>query len=263
VSRVCVIGDSHTGALRRAVMDPSRPKPVESLRFFAAPTETWKHLRPQGGRLVAGTDELRQSMAAHSHGRDSIELDQYDQFIVIGLGFAMAHMVGLYRMNCCDSIADPKRQKRRLSDGCFVAATAGLLLNTWAMRVARLIRSVTDKPITVVSTPNPAAGLPESYLPAGFPPFYDAVRDGVADAFGMLFRVACDRLARQQNLRIVPPPPEVAENGVFNHREFSLLPEDIESVPERDRMGWMLHGNAQYGVALIGHVFPSPAGPSH
>jgi hypothetical protein len=56
--------------------------------------------------------------------------------------------------------------------------------------------------------------------------------------------------------KIIPPLPEAAANGVFNRREYCILPEDLDAYPNKhNRLNAMLHGSDSYGAQLVRHIF--------
>jgi hypothetical protein len=105
--------------------------------------------------------------------------------------------------------------------------------------------------ITVVPAPNPSEGVPDVYISSWYPPFKEVEGNSDDRLIAELFRQVCDRLSGQFDIRVIPPLGEVAKNGVFNKREFSLLPPPGEEKPELDWTGAMSHASESYGYLLV------------
>jgi len=256
VTKFCLIGDSHLGALGAGIDANNISGPDYEMTFFSIHARNLPALQLKDRKLEGATDDLRNELAAFSGGRDSIEIDAYDEFVIVGHSLCIGFLVDLYRSYCCDCMPGPVRGRYLLSDHCFTTASERIIAGVEAMTIGRLIRAVTDKPITFVAAPNPGSGLPESEMPPEFPPFHKAVEFGDAEAIAMIFREVCARLAEAKGVRIIPPIEDAAENGLFNRHEFSLLVErDAEGAPLPDRIGAMVHGNRRYGAMLARAVF--------
>jgi hypothetical protein len=201
------------------------------------------------------SDELAEKLKQFSGGRDCIDIESYDDFIIIGHGFWMGDIVSLYRVYVSDSMPGPRDGKYLLSDECFLAVTEEVSCRSEALRLARSIRSVCNKPITVLTCPNPGLGIPEEKMPKWYPPCHQAVRNGDDQALAALFREVCARIAKKNNLTIIPPISKAAANGVFNLREYCCLPEIIDDELDFDFMNVMVHGNDLYGRALLPYIF--------
>lgn len=251
MSRICVIGDSHVGALKRAASALPPGEFGAAMTFFAGHVDLMRSLRAEGRTLVTPSKELRRLLAVSSRGAETIAVDDYDQFVVIGLQFGIRRLAALYRDYTSDSMTSRPDGKYLLSDACFVKAAEAAAAGSEAMRIARMLRALTDRPIIVVPVPNQAAGLDEAELPRHMATLFAAVRNGDADAIGALFARLCAELGRTVGVRIIPPLREVAENGLFNQRSFSLLPEDTSGLSLHRKLGLMAHGNELYGARIL------------
>jgi hypothetical protein len=255
MTAVCLIGDSHLGALKSGIDAHDLVRVNLHPTYFGVPLDLGPYLQLRGRALVADDPRLEEELARFSGGRCSVEIDAYDEFVVIGHKLWVGDVAWLYRDYCSDSMHSPAGERYLLSDDCFVASAQQQVTACQAIHIAELIRSVTDRPITVVSAPNPGVGLSETEMPHWFPPFHLAERNGDADVLGELFREVCNRISASHKMKIVPPLADVALNGLFNRREFCLLPENLEANPSLDRFGAMVHGNSLYGSVLVRHLF--------
>jgi hypothetical protein len=119
----------------------------------------------------------------------------------------------------------------------------------------RLIRSVSDVPITLVPGPNPGEGLTKDRMLRGLPPYHEIVLKGDDAALALLFRQVCARIGEKHRLTVLPPMSEVAANGVFNKREFSGLPATLDPNPEVIYHNEVVHAGGDYFRHLAHHLF--------
>jgi hypothetical protein len=253
--RVCVLGNSHAALLRYDGVKALLPKSV-TVTFFAATTPVFGTLKLSGKRLVAGSPELQQSFRQSSLGADFVEIEDYDFFIIVGHGVSIGAVMQNYRHFVCDRMTGPADGKYRLSDACFAAMVENDIMKSLAMRVVQMIRTVSDRPVCMVSAPNPGLGLPPAEIRAWSSGYSDIVEHGDDEAAAGIFREACASVAARQRVKIIPPLPEAAANGVFNRREYCILPEDLDAYPNKhNRLNAMLHGSDSYGAQLVRHIF--------
>src|SRR6185437_7985930 len=88
---LCVLGSSHSACMYTAWRE--REFPVASglaLTFFAAPSLSLNQLIPEGRSLVAGNDRLQRKILLTSGGKTRVDLDDYDAFVTVGLGFKIS-----------------------------------------------------------------------------------------------------------------------------------------------------------------------------
>lgn len=137
--RLCVLGNSHVASLKLGLEKfPAGQRKVEMV-FFASRGVALGALRLEGNRLVPSNENLARAIAHTSGGKSEVVLDEYDAFLVYGLGFRLP------------------RVGRQLSSAvrahvCHDAATQSL-----NHRICMLLRSGTDKSIHVGHDPQEAA----------------------------------------------------------------------------------------------------------
>jgi hypothetical protein len=251
MKKICLIGDSHLACLQTAISG-SDIREKNELTFFGCHANLVSGLVLSGRKLVSINAELAGKLKQFSAGKDQVDIDGYDRFVIIGHGFWMGTVVGRYRHYVSDSMPGTTMGKYLLSDECFVTVSEQICRRSEALRLAVAIRSVSDKPITVVPNPNPGFGLSEENMAAWYPPCHAAVHNGDDKALSTLFLEVCARLAKKNQIDVIPPIAEAALNGVFNQSQYSLLPEET-------RPGYlmhaMVHGSASYGALLARYIF--------
>jgi hypothetical protein len=254
MTRICAIGDSHIGPLRDATLLENFPKSDEVV-FFAAFVGLMPALTLEGRKLVAGTAELAEMFRRTSRGFDYIDIDRFDRIILIGMGFGMLPTASIYYHYVSDFMSSPPPGKYLISDACYLEIAERRHTPCEALRLVRLIRSVSDVPITLVPGPNPGEGLARERIMRGAAPYHEIVRNGDDAAMAALFRQVCARIGEKLRITVLPPIPEVAANGVLNKRAFSKLPETLDPSPAVDYNDEMFHAGGDYCRYLAYHLF--------
>jgi hypothetical protein len=249
--KVCLIGDSHLGVLQTATVDTAIRQSHE-LVFFACHVQFVSALVLAGRKLISTDAELTEKLQQFSGGLDHIDVDAYDEFVIIGHGFDIKQLVGRYSRFVADSMPGGANGNYLLSDACYLSMGEQACQALQAFRLTAAIRSVCDKPVTVISGPNPSQGLDEALVPEWCLPYFTAVRNGDDMVLGGLFREVCARLARKNKVKVIPPPPEAAANGVLNKFEYSQLD---GAANNGKLMNAMVHGNTKYGTLLLPYIF--------
>lgn len=85
--KICIIGNSHVGALKRAwdELFDAEIKLKYELTFFAAKADGISDLELNGNVLAPNSDVIRRSIEFTSGGYGEIKLDNYDAFLIHGL----------------------------------------------------------------------------------------------------------------------------------------------------------------------------------
>ncbi|MCK7544319.1 hypothetical protein MLC59_09085 [Marinobacter bryozoorum] len=138
---VCVIGNSHVGALKKAWDELACDYPNVNLFFFARGSNSLEYLNVKNGFLVPGNDKVKQAFIYTSGGRESVDPKEYDVFLVYGLGLG-----GFFVGN------DSFYSRSLLQQACI-----DHLKKTLSLNVFKKLRSITDKKIYVGHSPLPAA----------------------------------------------------------------------------------------------------------
>ena len=91
--RVCIIGDSHLSALKLAWDKISDQFTDIQIKFFGSVSNSLNELRIEQGALTPQSDRVRKNLAITSGGSTKIILDDYDIFVLHGLGFNINRLV--------------------------------------------------------------------------------------------------------------------------------------------------------------------------
>lgn len=190
-TRVCVLGNSHVGALKLAYdADPSLASRMR-LTFFAARGDEMRHLRLRDGRIEASTPLLEHSIRHTSGGLSEVDPQAYDAFLVYGLELRIQPPAdGFF-----------SRAVREQTARDAAAKTAGLF-------AVELLGEAGAAPVFVGLGPSPAAGESTAL---GRDPGYAAIFEALnAAVFAPL------------GVELLGQPEETFADGWRTDRRFSI-----------------------------------------
>jgi hypothetical protein len=144
--KICVIGNSHVAAIKSAWDDVSHDHPSHELYFFAAPGNNLRNLKIVDNYLAPTTEVLAQALAYTSGGKTQIELNNFDIFLIYGLGLRMPRL-------------DVRLSKAVLNQAC-----QDIVSNSLNFAICDLIRKLSKTNIYVFHNPQPARSDPSPEL---------------------------------------------------------------------------------------------------
>ncbi|MDR4306253.1 hypothetical protein IHQ68_06435 [Chelatococcus sambhunathii] len=154
VRRGLIIGNSYAIALKDGLEDSDLPC-REDFSFLCAPGSELA-ITVADGRIVP-TSERAMTFMARGLSDGDMPLDDYDIFVLAGLGVGGSQCSRVYRSWRLAAHADERHSP--ISRAVLRAALGGLLRQTISYRIAAQIRAHTDKPIVIVPQPNPIARI--------------------------------------------------------------------------------------------------------
>ncbi len=225
--RICVIGNSHCGALVSAWRADSEGRSDKTLTFFAMRGRAIKDLRVSWRRLVAKDRDSAKALAFTSGGIKRIDPRRYDRVLVYGL------------------IRQPPATD---TDDGFSLALREAVLTDWfdrslAKTMVMRLRQITDKPIDVAPAPFQLA--PKGAVPGRWALAYEDEARSFARSFDTL------------GARFWPQPPEtIVPGGTRATRpEFSKgsvrLAIDETSVGKKHAVSDLKHANRAFGTIWL------------
>lgn len=222
---ICVLGNSHSAAMKNGWRIVRNEFPWVDLTFFAGPSADWDSLKIDGDRLVPGTAGLHKRFEMSS-GRNAIDAS-FDAYVLCGLDLALSFPLRLWtHQNQRDWNAYPR-------------AVAEAVHDTSSARLLPKLRQITDRPALVIAAPH----QPHDYCKSS--PLLD---DGTAARLRAVFDETCTTMAAAHGARFLEQPREtLAPNGITTRMEFANPPsEDAE-----DRR----HCNGAYGAIVLREAF--------
>lgn len=249
---ICLIGNSHIAALKQAWTNRA-PTVASGLTptFFSAQNRLMAQLTREGRSLVTQGGEFAQKLAYTSGGKDRIDVDDYDAFVLVGSGFGVEVPKFLELGGTADFLKWGPVSPL-LSRACFEAATEAALNDCLLINVLGMIRAISrTQPILIACAPY----LSERVLTE--PPLDEDARlrdpEFLAPLVAMC-RAAAERVAARHGSEIVWQNEITVAMPGFTKLEYGLNPARFSmkgfKTPEFDAR----HGNEDYGILMLSAV---------
>jgi len=221
MASVCVLGDSHTGALKMGWGFIQRDFPELQLVFFAAPSEYLSELAVRDGALVPLSDVLRRRIVLSSGGLETIA-GSYDYYLICGLGSRAPRLIAPR-----DDVL--RERLRRFVDASLCVQTL------------KKLRAITHAPVGVIPSPRRSSEAPEATSNN------ERVTRSVT-----LFRLACEEAIEGLHAELFPQPAEtLSEDGAYTKAEFARSPARLEIIHKGEDHS---HMDASYGAIVLRHA---------
>jgi hypothetical protein len=246
VITICLIGDSNLAALKLGWDAVGQEYGDVAATFFGARIARMQ-LRVCNESLVAETDWLRNRFQITSGGKSEIA-NNYDCYLVCGLGFGARRVAGVYRDYRAESQSrDNERQP--ISDECFRMAFCGRLRESQAITIIGYLRDITNAPIALVPMPMRSPLHPDESVKIIEQNGDDAtVSDMFASAATLLSRDLKFSLLRQPESTFFGPlrtKPVYARASVNSTGDSPMVERDATDPMDH------AHMNAAYGELVI------------
>ncbi len=217
------MGDSHLAALRQGWSLVRDGVPQAQTTFFAGVSADWGSVEVCDGKLVPGTERLREQFRRSTHGREEISGD-FDEYVLCGLGLSISFPLRLWT-------------RREHADwSAYRAAMAGHLHDCDGILTLAKLRQITARRIFVVASP---------FQPHDFCKVSPLIDDATAHRLHAAFTEDCEALALAHGAVFVPQPEAtLAPNRITTRMRFSYRAQEPEHSDMR-------HGNAQYGAVVL------------
>ena len=249
--RVCFIGNSHAGCIALAVDALNRDGGLDNVEIdiFASPQDSSLSCTISEGQIRPTRDFVTASFTRTSGGQDTILLDRYDDiFILLGESpYSLRRYVPPFE--------DP--QLPPPSDALFKAIAGDWMIDRFTQFGREVARQAGARAVHFIGRPQVSEKAPPSAKFRKFILGDEAEKDA---RLAMLARVrnaisqSVEALSSEYASICTYPDSCLDEISVFTRDTFRrgakrLLAPD-ESQPANDY--W--HMNADYGVALLGHL---------
>ncbi len=242
---MCVVGDSHVGALKLAFERKSDPALGWHVDFFGAAHDGIGRVALSGGTLFATEETVREAFLATSGGTEGIDVAAYDGFLVVSGGLSFGILV---RRICSTHLpaALGDRERFPISLPCLEACLMQSMDRGAAMRVSRLVRSVSAVPVLFVPAPRPAAAIRDHPDP-------DVRNIMAAPVLGFL-RPAYDRvlhtLSEAAGIGVLAQPPETVEDLYYTRDRYRENGVNVRGRRKDPRTNYG-HMNGDYGALVL------------
>ncbi|MFC3122273.1 hypothetical protein [Agaribacter flavus] len=188
--RLCVIGDSHTAALKRSWDDIGSNRKDVSIRFFASRGVTISNLKIESGALVPHKKFIEKQMELSSGGSSRIVEEDYDTFLVYGL-------------KCKPCFIDPNYF---YSDQLLMQILSDTV-DTASLKLIKKIRQISGKKIWVGHTPLEAA--------------FEDTSQVIPNEYLMGIKHLNESYYRPLNAELVTQPSETIAGGYYTLEKYT------------------------------------------
>ncbi|HEY1836996.1 MAG TPA: hypothetical protein VGG36_05015 [Rhizomicrobium sp.] len=248
MKRLCVIGDSHTAALRQGWQAIKRELTEINITFFSAHRTRFVDLAVCGDRLVPQSEELSQ-LLGRTNSEPVIRAD-YDRYVLCGLDYSILWAMGsLMSFRSEDQALD---NRAPISQECYLLAMAGLLRGSINLQVARKVRAIADRPITIIPAPCISDATELKLYPR-------LEKTGDAQKIADYFAAASDILCREIDAEVLWQPAETLRDPLRTLAIFGKdAPREFTDAPKPD--GWKdhMHMNGEYGALVLRALIATP-----
>lgn len=129
--KICVIGNSHVGSLKRGWDVIKEDYREQEITFFAQRSDGIDGLIAQNGKLIPDNEVLARALEFTSGGKKEIDPNEYDVFIIYGAGLNI----------------DFVRDSHFYSSAVIESSLNDLVANTVSFNLLKRLRTLTHKAI--------------------------------------------------------------------------------------------------------------------
>jgi hypothetical protein len=250
MKRLCMVGNSHLGAIKLGWEDVQVEFRGVAATFFGAFGKHMNHLLVRGGILLVSSEQTR-VLSTSSEDR-KIDLAEYDGVALFGGELNIIHAINLYRNYRSDEHRHDGTMIHRVSQECFDAALLGLLRNTNAIRLAADIARVSKCPVLVSPQPMPSPHILTSVRHDVFRNILEAGDE--LSLYGSYRRSL--RALSTLGFTIIEQPEATKIAPLLTDQEYSKgstrLLNSKQEHPEDD----FVHMNRLYGAEVLRQIIP-------
>lgn len=139
MNKICIIGNSHMGALKRVYNNQER----QEIDLYASGNKKLSSLYLQDTKLLTDDLETKNDLK-RTKGNDYIELDPYNHVLIYGCGILSPGFVEYYASSL----------SQRYSNNCLVEAATDRLNFTFGFKIAKMIKdSKLCEKVTIIPSP--------------------------------------------------------------------------------------------------------------
>ena len=232
VRRICLMGDSQLAALKKGWLSVAQHFPKIEITFFAGQNDNWSSIQIVDGKLVPGSEQLRESFRRSSRHLEEIDAS-FDAYVLCGFKLAISWPLRLWTYH------------EHTDWSAYQTAVSNYVRNTLFAQVLAKLRKITDAPVVMLAGPH----QPNAYCKAS--PLLD---NETAAKLNANFIRECESLAAVHNARLVTQSEEtLAPNGVTTQMKFAYVPTEPGRLDFR-------HCNAEYGAIAMPHILKTGLG---
>jgi hypothetical protein len=234
---ICVLGDSHTVALKEGLPAIQDEFPDCRITFFAGYGDRLNALTVADGRLTAGSPDLLRLFKRTSGGEHGIE-PRYAAYLLAGVSLRLYRAARL----CFSTLQKRVRagENAEIGDDELRQLIHSDFTTTIGNDVMAKLRQITEAPAFLVATPYPG-------LAADGEIWKRLKRRLPLDRLESAYNAACEKLCAAHRVRFLRQPQEtIARNGVTTREAFTR-----GATATVERVSDDTHMNAAYGTIVL------------
>ncbi len=246
--KLCIIGDSHTGALKLGWDKLATGYPDWQCEFYGG-HHPLASLSLRDAELVSSDWKARWLFRYTSRGHTSIALSRFGAFAVVGFDLSTRSLIQILSRHRPYELAGPDSEV--ISASCLRAAIRGAIQTGRALQIARMIRSSSDAPIFLITTPQASEGIidaaPDTYRrqnlianPALQTTFYNAYLEASAT------------VEAAEGFRFIQQPAQTLIRDAYTVHHYAT---SAVGFSGRKREPDMYHMDRDYGAAMMEALF--------
>jgi hypothetical protein len=135
--KICVMGNSHVGSLKRGWDEVRTNYREHEITFFAQRSDGLEGLIAQNGKLIPNNEKLASALEFTSGGKKEIEPKEYDVFVIYGAGVNINWVV----------------ENHFYSNAVIESSLNDLVTNTLSFHLLQRLRALTNKPVFIGHLP--------------------------------------------------------------------------------------------------------------
>ena len=237
---LCVIGNSHAGAVWQAWKSGAIAARQDfSMTVFASQASTVE-LEHRDRSLVPVNPAVTQMFGLTSGGKERIEIDKYDAFLLVSLGFGIDLARTFTRCNVVEHLAHGSSDTL-VSHACLVEIIRDHSAKSAALTFAKQIRADSAAPILIYPTPfRPETMLSEENDPC-------LTDRALLDNIMPRIVAAMSKLASQSDCEVFWQDPETVALPGLTKARYAKGAVNLRSSIERDSK----HVNPDFAVPSL------------
>ena len=245
--KLCFIGNSHLGCIKRAWTEIWRDHPGVKIDFFVNRSAGTIPLTI--GRSADDPTEFTDILL--ERGAALVPAD-YDGVFVFSLEFSLIRLAAIYSLYRAEDQAIGKGQ-HLISDAVYLASAKAALRDTRAVKVAKAVSSHGGHETYIVEQPRPSAYLthaPEETLTS----FRAAVAAGDGGSIERMYLQAAREVANSAGAQLVEQPTDTAESQMLTKGEYGLCDINDQSEGSWFARGDFIHMNPAFGRLVVEQI---------
>ncbi|CAI3967585.1 MAG: hypothetical protein Altm2KO_20290 [Alteromonas macleodii] len=248
--KIGVIGNSHLAAFKLGWSEIRNQYPDLELTFFGSPASSMRFFKVENGCLTPTKTDLADNLSWTSDGMRHIPGDM-DAYILVGMGFSLVHMLALLKEHrTFEYFKDCEGDKQLISDSFLLAALDGILNNSNAIQIIKLLQEISTAPIAYSPNPLPA----DSVLGDTEYDYYHLA--GLLDKCYSHYINGCSSLFSESAVIFAHQPPCTIVDKMFTSQNYSKgsvkLKRGMQSIHNSNDH---FHMNAEFGALSLQDLF--------